>query len=108
MRQLKAIAMAFVLTVVCVVQTHAGTITYTDRAAWIAAVSALDTYTVDFNSFVTDTEFRTGPVDLGPFTMEETGPGSPSDAEYGFNLIDADPFVDVDGTTLARMTVMPD
>lgn len=107
MRQFKVIAMAFVLTAACVVQSHAGTVTFTDRDDWNAAVSTSDTYTVDFNSFTTDTEFRTGPVDLGPFTMEETGSGSPSDPEFGFNMIDADPFVDVDGTTLARMAVMP-
>lgn len=104
MRQLKAIVMAFVLTAVCVVQTHAGTIdTYTNRDDWDAAVGTSVTYTEDFSSIGTDTEFRTVPVNLGRFTMEETGSGSPSDPEYGFNLIDVDPF----NSTLARMAVMP-
>lgn len=78
---------------------HAEIVTFSDRAAWEAAVSGITT--IDFNDITTDVfiepAFGGGPFDAGPFVITETGT-----QDIG-TQIDAVPFsganVDVDGTT---------
>ena len=77
----------------------AGIVTYSDRAAWEAAVSGITT--IDFNNVTTDVflepAFGGGPFDAGPFVITETGT-----QDIG-SQIDAPPVspvnVDIDGST---------
>lgn len=75
-------------------------VTYSDRAAWEAAVSGITT--IDFNAITTDffiepdAPYNGGPFNAGPFTVTETG------TQAVGTRIDALPFlstVDIDGST---------
>jgi hypothetical protein len=66
----------------------ASIITFTNRAAWTAAVAATD-FTVGFESFVTDTSFAAAPLNVGPVTLYTNGV-----AQSGTNFIDVIPFAD--------------
>ncbi len=59
--------------------------TYTNRTTFTAAAGPLTTET--FNSYATDTQFRTGAVDVGPFSL--IGAGNRQDDR---NYIDASPY----------------
>jgi hypothetical protein len=73
----------------CSSLAHGAIITYTNRATWTSAVAAVN-FTVDFESFVTDTSFATVPLNVGPFTLSTVGTAS-----FGTNFIDVSPFVTV-------------
>ncbi|MDP6634930.1 MAG: PEP-CTERM sorting domain-containing protein [Phycisphaerae bacterium] len=45
---------------------------FTDRTAWEAAIGGVD-WTVDFEGYAVDTPFHTVAVDVGPFSLEQTG-----------------------------------
>lgn len=65
----------------------ASIITYGDRTTWTAAAGTPD-YTVDFESFASDTSFASAPLDVGPFTLSTNGT-----AEPGRNIVDVAPFM---------------
>jgi len=50
----------------------AAVVTYNNRATWTAAVPAVG-FTVDFESFSSDTSFASVPLNLGPFTLSTVG-----------------------------------
>jgi len=79
------IAFAAVLSAMNV--ASASIITYTSRAAWTTDVGATD-FTVDFESFASDTSFASAPLDVGPFTLSTNGT-----AASGTNLVDVSPFL---------------
>jgi hypothetical protein len=79
---------------------YAEIITFTSRPAWEAAVAGGPTFLEDFQGFTVDTQFRTAPLDLGPFTLLQIG------NETATNFIDVPPFffvTSVNGTTHASM-----
>jgi hypothetical protein len=85
------------LIAVTIESASAAITTYTSRASFNAAVGS--TTTQNFNSYLSDTSFRTAVVDVGDFSLSATG--SPT---TGYDLIDVNPDVgtDVDGTTNVR------
>jgi hypothetical protein len=84
-RTFQAIIVAVVLCGPSV--TSAATITYNNRASWIGAVAATN-FTVDFESFATDTSFSTSALNVGPFTLSTVGT-----AAFGRNFVDVAPFL---------------
>ena len=84
------------------VPANAATMIFTDRTAFNTAAGA--TTLVDFNSFTTEVNFRTTPLDVGPFSIAGSGPGQGSR-----NRIDIPPAqfpsFDIDGTNLVNMFV---
>ena len=52
--------------------SSASTVTYTTLGDWLAATGG-STWTVDFEGFATDTQFRTTSVDAGPFSLQQDG-----------------------------------
>lgn len=79
---------------------------FSDRAAWLAAVGPLSA-TEDFSGFTQDTEFRSGPVALaGGMSMGQTGANT---AAFR-NFIDVPPlqFTDNNGTAHASSFVNGD
>ena len=86
MKRLSITLIAFVAIFGIVAIGNTAPITFDDRGAWEAAVGSPD-FLVDFNSYTTDTYFLNSPIDLGPLTIEATGPDTPS-----WNLIDTSPF----------------
>lgn len=60
---------------------------FTNRSLWTAAAGP--NWTLDFNDFTQDTYFSQTPLDAGPFTLSESGPGA-----YG--LIDVYPWINAD------------
>ena len=65
--------------------SSASTVTYTTLGDWLAATGGA-TWTVDFEGFATDTQFRTTTVDAGPFSLQQEG------ADEGFrNYVDVPP-----------------
>lgn len=75
--------------------------TYTDRATWLAALGSPLSHSENFETFVSDTAFRAGPIDLSGFTLGQVGAG-------GFrNMVDVAPFEydDNNGTKHAAMFV---
>jgi hypothetical protein len=65
----------------------ASVITYGDRTTWTAAAGTPD-FTVDFESFASDTSFASAPLDVGPFTLSTNGT-----AQAGRNIVDVTPFM---------------
>lgn len=51
-------------------------VTYNNRATWTAAVPAVG-FTVDFESFSTNTSFASVPLNVGPFTLSTVGTTDP-------------------------------
>lgn len=51
---------------------HAGSLFYTDRAAWQTAAGT-PSFKEDFSSFAVDTPFRTGPVMVNGMTFQQEG-----------------------------------
>ena len=84
-RKLVAIVVATVLGSAGVASAYSFT-TYTDRGSWTSAVGA-PSFTVDFESFLTDTSFATSPLDVGPFTLSTNGTAADET-----NLVDVAPF----------------
>lgn len=80
---LKYIASALMLTTSSV--SYSAIITYTDRTTWAGAGTV--GYTVDFESFTTDTSFADTPLDVGPFSLATVGT-----AVTGRNYVDVRPF----------------
>ena len=81
---------------------EAALLTSTDRTTWESESGGSD-YTIDFNSFQSDTSYNDTPVDLGPFSLRSNGAdASPS---FVLNVIDVSPFrssgFDLDGTPFA-------
>lgn len=74
-------------------------LTFNNRAAWELAIGQPVSFFEDFSGFGVDTEFRSGAVDVGPFSLEEVG------GDDFRNLIDVAPFQfgDNNGTTHASM-----
>ena len=60
---------------------------FTSRTDWNTAVSGSDTFSEDFESFTSDTEFQTTPVDVGELTLLQVG-----DNLAFRNLIEVSPF----------------
>ncbi|MDZ8261586.1 hypothetical protein [Nostoc sp. ChiQUE01b] len=60
---------------------------FTSRTDWNTAVSGSSTFNEDFESFTSDTEFRTTPVDVGEFTLLQVG-----NNPLFRNLIEVSPF----------------
>ncbi|MEH2167373.1 MAG: hypothetical protein V7K41_11985 [Nostoc sp.] len=60
---------------------------FTSRTDWNTAVSKSNTFSEDFESFTSDTEFRTTPVDVGEFTLMQVGNNT-----LFRNLIEVSPF----------------
>ena len=52
--------------------SSASTVTYTTLGDWLTATGG-STWTVDFEGFSTDTQFRTASVDAGPFSLQQEG-----------------------------------
>ena len=79
---------AAVVAALCVANVaQALTTTYTNRGTWETA-SGATIYTVDFESFASDTSFATTPLDVGPFTLSTNGT-----AAAGRNIVDVTPFM---------------
>jgi hypothetical protein len=71
--------------------------TYTNRTSWEGDLAISPDFFVDFNGFTSDVSFKTTPLDIGPFTMQQVG------SQPGYiNIVDAPPFTypsnTVDGT----------
>jgi hypothetical protein len=81
--------------------SKAGITTYTDRAAWLAALGSPLSDSENFETFASDASFQAGPVNLSGFTLGQVGPGDFR------NLIEVDPFQfnDNNGTAHASMYV---
>jgi hypothetical protein len=74
-------------------------ITFTDRTAWLAALSQPVTFYENFSEFTVDTPFSSSPLNVGPFSLAPNAP-------QGFrNIIDVPPldFADNDGTANASI-----
>jgi hypothetical protein len=101
----KQIAALITLIAGLVTNASAAIITYTDRAAFEAALSGGFT-TVDFNSVVGEPNFRSSPLAVGSLTLQGAG----SD-QADRNFIDQPPALfstfNVDGTALANLFVAP-
>jgi len=69
------------------IAASAGVVTFTNRASWDSAVGTVS-FTVDFESFITDTSFATVPLNVGPFTLSTVGT-----AATGRNIVDVAPFI---------------
>ncbi|GEM_PF-1385538 len=83
-----AAATAAILALLSLDTQQAKAITvFTSRTDWNTAVSGSDTFSEDFESFTSDTEFRTTPVDVGEFTLLQVG----NDRAFR-NLIEVSPF----------------
>ncbi|MBN2023187.1 MAG: hypothetical protein JW809_10400 [Pirellulales bacterium] len=107
MKRLIAVSAAVVI-LIGLAQAQGAITTYNTRASWEAAVGGSGWFwEEDFNSFLTDTEFRTGPVDLGEFTLQQDGPDV-----FGtsYNRIDVAPFfyVNIDASPYALVLVNHD
>lgn len=75
------------ITLVALFSSSASAITvYTDRAAFLAALGGATLLEEDFESFSQDESFRTSTVDVGDFTIEQTG----ADQDFR-NTIDVQP-----------------
>src|SRR5262249_7631262 len=76
---------------------------YNSRDAWQAAVQGSAQFSENFESFTRDTYFQTGPVNVGPFSLQQIG----VDPNFGFfqNFIDVPPleFGDNDGRKNAAL-----
>lgn len=76
--------------------------TFTNRGAFAGAAAPLST--VDFESFATDTSFRTSPVDAGPFSVRVVGTTA---SNTSYNFVDVAPAAssesDVNGTNNLRV-----
>ena len=87
--------------VIQVSTANAGVITHTSRADFDAATGA--TIVEDFNSFTTEVDFRTDPLDVGDFTISTTSPSLVR------NFIEIPPFqftqLGVDGTNIINALV---
>lgn len=73
---------------------------FTSRTDWNNAVIGSETFIEDFESFTSDTEFRSTPVDVGEFTLLQVG----GNLEFR-NLIEVPPFefTDNNGTNHASL-----
>lgn len=60
---------ACLVTFTMLSSAHAAAVYYSDRTSWTTAIGGAADWTVDFNSFAVDTEFRTAALDLGPFSL---------------------------------------
>lgn len=95
-----SLAVLVLAVVVCTPHRAESTIvTFTDRTTWEAAIGQPLSFFESFSGFGADTEFRTGAVDVGPFSLEQQGSGAFR------NMIDVAPFqfADNNGTTHASM-----
>ncbi|MCC5597719.1 PEP-CTERM sorting domain-containing protein [Nostoc favosum] len=69
-----AFATASILALLSLDTQQAKAITiFTSRTDWNTSVSGSDTFVEDFESFTSDTEFRTTPIDVGEFTLLQVG-----------------------------------
>lgn len=66
-------AIAVVLVLGSFSAASAAITTYTDRSTWATAAGSTD-FTVNFESFASDTSFATLPLNLGPFSLSTVGP----------------------------------
>jgi hypothetical protein len=75
---------------------------FTSIAAWQAAVVGSPQFSETFSNFTQDTYFQTGPLNVGPFSLEQIGQNPFGDLG---NLIDVPPlqFTDNSGVTNAAM-----
>ncbi len=102
------VLLTLAVLIVAAGQVHAATV-YTDKTAWQAALATAGgsvDFTVDFNSFTTDTPFRTSALDLGPFSLEQIA-GDTSDG----NLVDVAPIgwsLSVNGSPQASIWAFDD
>ena len=90
-------------------QADAGVVTYTNRAAWNAAIGGGPDWLVDFQGYRTDLSFDSSPIDVGPFSLF----GNNGALYAGHNQIDVPPFAfgsqtDTNGTTHAVLWVEGD
>jgi hypothetical protein len=60
---------ACLVTFTMLSSAHAAVVYYSDRTSWTTAIGGAADWTVDFDSFAVDTEFRTAALDLGPFSL---------------------------------------
>ena len=87
-----------ILFILLIGNVGAAPITYTDRTSWEGDLATSPDFFINFNSYTLDASFASTPLDVGPFTMGQVGPGS------GLNLVDTTPFAvippnnSVDGT----------
>ncbi|RCJ38266.1 hypothetical protein A6770_39745 [Nostoc minutum NIES-26] len=76
---------------------------FTSRTDWNTAVIGNDTFVEDFESFTSDTEFRTTPVNVGEFTLLQIG----KNPRFR-NLIEVSPFEFEDNNGTNHASVFTD
>jgi hypothetical protein len=101
-RRLLTIGLFVVLTAMLPKPSEAAFITFNSSAAWNTATGGA-TWTVNFSTFAVDTEFRTAPLDVGPFTLDELGP-----IGTFRNEIDVPPLQFSEGTASAGASMFTD
>ena len=92
MRSITTFSRVCVLLGACIVtftmlsSAHAAVVYYSDRTSWTTAIGGAADWTVDFDSFAVDTEFRTAALDLGPFSLLGDS------ADTNVDLVDVQPY----------------